>query len=743
MATVDIIDYSDRVSYKMYNAEYGWSKQIPEPKGWDEDDKELKRSMKVFGVFTELSSDLKFTGIAYDYIYGIYLAYGVEAEILMIKSEKHPETDEWEVVYTGYLDLITLKIELKSLSCKFNESGFYKKIMARKNEPFELTRLDDINGNNIDELSIKKVELRGQKIFLVSKLIYDPNNETIRAYHEYKFSGHDFEATAVPFQKEYANDDLVDPIQGSFDVPIDNNGNYLDAYPENIFYGINDRYKQLHIQINLQMSWYSNYSADGYRVYFDVVKYKYNNGAYEYVDTLELGTVFNLGDKNNHLFSADFYVQLLEGECLACVIKTRSFSDMNLVFHEGNYLLVEEDSFFDPTVSNVLLPHEAGERLINIMTGVGSAFKSSFFGRTNIVDQNQAPKYSTDGIGAKVGMLYGFWIRGFDATPPVIPENATDEERSDIIYDQPITTSFDDWFDSYSGTFNLGYGLERSGGKEKIVVEEMEYFFLNEIRVTIPIQVNNVKRSPAKEFMYKSLSFGQKNGGDFEEQMGLDEYNVTTKYSTSLFRTEQTFVKETEYRKDGYPIETLRRKSKETHPTEDTDNDQAIFMYDMKDVPGGTYTGILWPDRFEEAPKNVFSPETAPNLWLSPANCLLRFGWWLKASLALQKSNYIRYSSSTGNSDLVTKLIGKEELKERAKIKNGDLERNRFVPEWIEFDAVASREIINQVYGSTDGIPNFYGLVSFINERNVQEFGYLFSLKPAKEGKWKLLKANR
>jgi len=39
-------------------------------------------------------------------------------------------------------------------------------------------------------------------------------------------------------------------------------------------------------------------------------------------------------------------------------------------------------------------------------------------------------------------------------------------------------------------------------------------------------------------------------------------------------------------------------------------------------------------------------------------------------------------------------------------------------------------------------IPNFYFKAEFINEFGLREYGYLFELKPNKEGKWKLLKAN-
>ena len=54
---------------------------------------------------------------------------------------------------------------------------------------------------------------------------------------------------------------------------------------------------------------------------------------------------------------------------------------------------------------------------------------------------------------------------------------------------------------------------------------------------------------------------------------------------------------------------------------------------------------------------------------------------------------------------------------------------------------------MQQVEGTTEilgkKIPNFYGLVEFMNNDGQLEKGFLFSLKPNGAGKWKILKSNR
>ena len=71
-----------------------------------------------------------------------------------------------------------------------------------------------------------------------------------------------------------------------------------------------------------------------------------------------------------------------------------------------------------------------------------------------------------------------------------------------------------------------------------------------------------------------------------------------------------------------------------------------------------------------------------------------------------------------------------------------------FGDEWIEFEHEVDFRVIKQIEGRTtrrDGvkIDNFYGLVEFTNELGALEYGYIFSIQPSGNGKWKLLKANR
>lgn len=182
------------------------------------------------------------------------------------------------------------------------------------------------------------------------------------------------------------------------------------------------------------------------------------------------------------------------------------------------------------------------------------------------------------------------------------------------------------------------------------------------------------------------------------------------------------------------------------------------MLMDLKRGDSTTFLERKWGDDFEPVtPFNkqttgVYSPETAVNLRFSPVNVLLRWGFWIGAGLQKYPDDYIRFSESNGNADLQTKLrediYGPSKLyAENGKIQNKDLGISLFNPEIITFEYPIDRAMMKKIQGTLiiDGkrIMNYYGLVSFINEDNKIEYGFLLSAEPNGNGKWELLQSTR
>ena len=285
-------------------------------------------------------------------------------------------------------------------------------------------------------------------------------------------------------------------------------------------------------------------------------------------------------------------------------------------------------------------------------------------------------------------------------------------------------------------------------GKETLVLEDLKYFFQEEIGIVLPNQVSNVEREVATEFYNSSIEIGyEKPDGDilYQEAMGLDEYNGKRGFTQPITRVDTTFKKISKARADRYGIEFARRKPKESFPEQDTRYDSSAFLFDLIDEIG-QFRERLWQDDYETAPTGVYSPETATNLRLTPFRNLERHGWFFGSGLQKFQTDKIRFSNSTLKSKLTTKKTSEVARSENGDILVSDLQRPRFIPEWVTFDYKVDFAINEMVYGKTNAngrmIPNYYFKIQFINELGLTEYGYLFELKPNKEGKWKILTAN-
>jgi hypothetical protein len=724
-------------------------KKISEPIGWKEDEKEFKRSPKVHGVFINLSNNLEFykgdekNNGGYDYLVASYEAEGINANVILIKQEQ--VNNEWVESYRGHLDFSTYSKLNNKAKIRFNESGLYEKIKARQSEKIELGRLDTMDGDAIEPLETETVALDGREILILSKLqrTKTPESNTQKAgqnfvinqetHSQLSFAHNslgDFEAIAVPIS-------MISEISGDvqtvydYDIP-ENESSYGDGKGTgNMFYAIADDDIPLTIDFNVSFMFSGSYVSDEIRL--DIVKYE-NGLNYDFKEYINLKTVTNpVADLVYSFVSTDEEIELLIGESLALVFHStrQSNSRVGMQVFDAD-VTIKDFTFFDKSTAKFVLPKEGLERILHIITGVENTLKSNILGRTDLGD-------AVDGDASLTGLTNGFWVRKFD--------------------DEELTTSFKDFIGAFETIWQIGYGIEKLGFTEQVRVEKLTHFYNDNVTIVLGTP-KNIKRTVAKEYFYSGIEIGyEKPSGDnlYEESMGLDEYNIRNSYTTIISRVENAFNKLSKYRADSYGKEFARRKPITNFPEEDTRYDKEVMVMDLKrNSEGGTnFEERKWADDFE-IPLNfpnfdvtgVFSADTATNLRFSPLNTLLRWGFWIKGGLDKYLTSYIRYGSTEGNSSLKTQLIGGDtEYAENGNVLVSDLDKNIFIPEYVEFEFPVDSELLRTVNSSTvfDGetIMNYYGLVEFINEDNKYEYGYLMNLKPNGKGSWKLLRANK
>jgi len=729
---------------------------IPEPIGWDSDEKEYARNKKHHGIIPKFSNSLKFIGEGAEYILLVEEIYGVNADLKLTKKQRHPITDKWEVVYSGNFDLTTLKEEKKQVSVKFHAGSFDKVRKSRFSKKVEIDRTTNLDGGAIPELEPKIMALDGREIFRKTDYDVKDSDNSALLHNTTNDSNERGGTVAIPVNIVNKSHTEAQSVTPNSPYPDNSQARIGAGDTSNMFFAISEKDRVLRIKFELTFTGLSvPNNLDIMTVYVMLTTYK-DGTNYTWKDHTKLFEEFTPHNLvyTTHTIQFEADVPVLQGESLSLNFQhymhasaggghlSSSFYDISCP------MVIEEDSFVEASQSKVMLAEELGERLTRITTGKENAFYSEFFGRTDILNPDGSQKYTEDGPGAYTGFSHGMWIRQFD--------------KSDTLF-KSFTTSWKDFHEANEAVLNMGLGIDMVGKRERIRYELLDFFYQNHVTIKLGkvingtfeyLQPNNIKRTKAKEYLYTGAEFSCIKAGEYEEVSGLDEYNAKATFSTPIKVGEQIYKRSHKYRTDPYGQELTRIKSRFENSTEDYRTDKEIFMNDLKKGDTEVLLQRKWQDDFEEEPTGVFSPSTATNLRFSPVNCLLRHGWVVSASGLKYLSNYVRYNSSTGNSSLTTKLradlyptLGGAARAENGDIQVKDLQRARFVPEWVEFEYKVDFFINQAIQGSTTVlgkvIPNFYGLVQYKNEDGDLEKGFLFSVKPNGKGKWRILKANR
>jgi len=733
--------YNDRVQYTLYNKNQG-TVIIEEPIGWQSDEKELARHEQYHGIISRFSNSSKFIGTGKDFIKLIYDIEGINAEIELRREEKHPQTDIFQLTYAGYLDLSTYEFENNQVSIKFNSGGLEQLLKARESDQVEIDRSETIDGKLMPALNPITVALDGRRIFLKSKMEVGDIDNSVSMFSDSNAGNTRNSTCGIPFKIVNKSHEQLQSVLTGTTADKDNGTTGM------MFFANSDRKRTLTLNTSFQFRFNANQEKINWSEFkIHLTKFKngssYNNPVRTIIFLLKGKSEISAARGRDFSVNYSTIIDVEAGESLAIEAFQQADFDVSnnakLAIDLTNIsgtLDLEENSFYEKSTTQALLAHEFIDRLVTIGTNKEKAFYSEFLGRTDL-------GYTNDGPGSLTAVAHGFWVRGFDKLP--IP--TLGPPKVDNLF-KPLTSSFKDAVSSIDAVWNVGIGIETIGRKERVRLEELSFFYNNNVTIRLPFQVKKVKRTVATEYYYSSLEFGSEKGGTYEEAMGLDEPNGKSTFTTVINRLKSTYSKISKYRFDSYGLEFARRKPKSLNDTEDTSYDNDVFMLDLKRgyLPS-VFEQRKWQDDFEKEPIGIFSPDTVTNLRFSPFNILIRHSWWFGGGFKKYATDYVRYGSSTANSQLKTKKTGKPEYAENGNIINSELLPARFFPEWIEFEAKCTFDIMQQVEGTSmffgKEVKNFYGLVEFINEDNEKEKGFLFNLKPNGKGVWKLLKANR
>ena len=729
--------YYDRIRHTLYS-QHSSPLVIIDPIGYEESEQEFTRTLDNVGIIANFSADLKFVGDGLEFIKNIVKNHGLNELLTLKREEKHPQTDEWVLMYSGTLDLSTFKIENGECAVKINAGGFDKIFKSRETEKLEIETETSIDGDELPPLQLKNLTLEGRRIFLKTQFdVLETENEA-EMYRESNAENVERGGmVTVPINKFSSSHDEAHSQNPNTFLENNNIGQSgeSDGTAGMMFFTSLTQQRTLKIQLVISYKMHVVYDdLDWANFWLRIAKY-------------ENGTDFNFKEAENIHFSTNplqYHNQTITsvhnttitveaGESLSLqfgmLMRTNgnAFRDHALTINCSDIiagLTIEEDSTFEPTNTKTILLHDLGERLSQIITGEQGRFRSNVLGRTDL-------GYSQNGKWGYVGTYCGHWLRNFNL--------------GDDLY-KKYTTTFKDYVNTLKSMFNLHVGFMVENGVEKVVIEPMTYFFNPNIVLRLPNPLKNVKEYVAEDLIFSGITMGYEKGAEVEGIIGLDEPNGQSNWATNMTVIKNSHEKTAKYIAGVYMEEKQRRFQKSLAPTEDKENDKDIFIKDLKLV-SGQLRERKWQDDFISAPTGIFSPETAKNLRFSPAHNLRRHGNFISTAFKQYLDKYLKFGSSSGNSTMTTFSV-EESFSENQDVLNGDLANRLFEPFYIEGEHIVDFDVLTTLQGNSifDGVqtPNFYCKVEFRleDEPDQLRYGYIMSMKPNGAGSWKFIEAS-
>lgn len=735
------------------------------PIGWREDGLSYVRHEKYHGIMVEFSGDLGFHGEARKYILNDFNELGINSNLLLDKYEliDTGEGVRFDQTYSGIVDYKTMKDENGVLSLKFNSNLLEELIKTREGDEFDLEREFSINNDLLDELDTNLVNIKGIPLSEQMNLELRTDSEIDEGVaggdDQSDYARGKGDHQLIVFQ---GNPKVMSPI---LKLIVDGNNRVSSPdttiahsdYASSMFFvdsvsaGVDD---QLDVTVKVSYSMiaeiktvYRRGSDLRHTLRADVVlsrlKRNPNTLKYDLVSSTVLQSVTaNRYDYVDINVSGEHTFENLahdEGLVFGIVTQRREYLHSNKIIrfktkvYESNLSVILNTFKPETKDHKFIFVDKCLNRLMYILTGEKDRFESKIFSRGN-------NSIVVKGEYGSIGLTYGMWIRKFTKSYPIY---------------KSMKISLGKAIESLQAVFNVGVGIELIDGKQKLVVEDLKYFYQQEVKIRLKDQVSNTKVELDKKGYFSSIEIGYDKGGSYSDTLGLDEPNVRTNRITPIIKNKLDYKKVSSIRADDIGLEITRRKPASLNPKSTTQEDDHIWFLDLKGertFGSRNFYQKTWEDRLSFKPYGLSYGDYFKSFFFTPMRILLRHGWVIRAGLneEVNLNKKISHINSEANSGLVMKFMEDDKpYKESDDVSIRDLDVPLMEPKLIEFTYPMSTEFLRQIKSKSDidyngyrvSVPNYYFRIEWVDEdRNIQS-GYIVSLKPS-ENKIKVIKSN-
>lgn len=670
-----------RFRFYLQNSSKGILQLRYAPDGWKDSKFELKRNPIYNGLFRSISfNQLTFVKDGRDYIRDVYESHGINAVIFFTVRRFNDTTQIYDTYFAGKLDLSTYKIDETGATCQIIDTQLAEKIKNRESVKVNLRSRTSIEGYEIPAFSDEDMQLVMPDYQIVSRAVWGDraNNDSTQDNHY------------VPLWLTVSQ--FTEAQHQSPDVPIaDDSGMFINAMED------------YQVTLNVNVQGIVNLNAYQVTAQYRLILYNAGVNIKEWLFNVnETGwqIVFSVTDTEifTVLTGTDFYLvgSLTKSgttEYTSCAV------DMAVV-----------SELVNGTAPIAYPYYEAFLRNLQLITDSNDCFYSEKFGRTD----SEILQYDQDGQLGHIAK--GIYIRGAEGL------------------NNSVAISFQDLYKSLSSLFCLGMGIENIKGVDRVVIEDLSYFFTSDVVADLSANIREaaIGKEVLPEKHFNKISVGY-NTFEYLVTGGLAEFNTKMDFTTVISVVDNGLDLVSKYRGDTHGIVNLMKNA---GLNEDIKGDEDIFIIDSirRTLP---FTGFQ--ARTDEDFITVTGgadAENSYNLDLTPKRNLIRNGIIIRAGLQKNLGTYIRWQAGDKNTSLATQRTAEADiLVENADVLVNDLSEPFFLPEMYTLECVMTYAELSAI------LTNPKGLIKLADEK----YGWIMSLiigNKENKAQLQLLRAN-
>jgi len=649
------------------------------PKGWNESELTFIRDKFYKGVMESYSTnELTFVKDGMAFIQSGYETYGIDYEIkidiyLLINS-----TFQYQLYFSGKLDLSTYKIDSIGVTCEIIPTGFQTTVLNRDDIEVDMMSTKYIGGGDgsMEYLSTvwEKVTLPAYQATQNAEWIVQTED-----LEEISLANNHYPAVINNLSEwEIAeiNDQTFAPVSSGAQYIFNSAGSYtvdlIGLIRVDVYWISGEEGSEIEILIKqnaITIQSYTNATTDPDTSYEMTV----NVTGLSLVATDKISIEATITPKDDGL---------------------GNYGTIEFIYVNGIVKMFREVGTVLPSISAPMFYiYEAFVRTIQLTSGVSQPFYSEFLGRVDSVPES----YLADGAGSLMAITNGLWLREF------------------IANNTQLSFSLKDLFKTINAIHNIGLGFENG----KVRIEEEKYFFdvvenpefgtdgkywkVNQI-LDLSMWLNNemISKEVLPDWYANEISGGY-GKFEYENFQGLKEFNTQSKWAIPIKSVKSTLDLKSEYRADTQGVNKLREKPFATFPTEDVSGDSDIFIFDVKRDGTPPIIFTVKTDEDFESVSGGIDPAQCYNLNFTPRRNLERHGNRLN-SMRLAAGDEIQWLKSDKNTKLVTRKPGESDKAENGDILASTLTPGYWIAEAYNFEAPVTELTVTALQANPRGV---------------------------------------